>query len=176
MTSPCSSSFLTSRYHCSFLLTLPLVNSSFPVTLIPLPSPPYSSPLLHHSPIHTHTNTHLPSFITPGYSEGSESAEPALCLRHSSQQNDSNAGLSAVRNYHRALEGFLPLYVLVFDLSPTYVPMVSQGTYVCMYIRAFWSVGEVFNGPLILICSPIFQSTFTLLCSFYHLTHLSAVR
>lgn len=92
-----------------------------------------------------------------GYSEGSESAEPALCLRHSSQQNDSNAGLSAVRNYHRALEGFLPLYALVFELSPTYVPMVSQGMYIrssCSYSYVFFCQCEihlVLNGLQVII-------------------------
>ena len=62
-----------------------------------------------------------------GFTEGVHSLEPPLSLRHSAPQNESNLGLSAVINYQNALDGFLPLYKIVQELSPQHVPAIAQG-------------------------------------------------
>ena len=58
---------------------------------------------------------------------GIQSSEPPLSLRHSTLQNESNLGLTAATNYHEALDGFLPLFHLVLDLSPQFVSVIAQG-------------------------------------------------
>ena len=65
--------------------------------------------------------------FTSGFYSGTQSTEPPLSLKHSLQQNENNLGLSAVTNYHNAVQGFIPLYTLVLGLSPGFQETVAQG-------------------------------------------------